>query len=167
MMALALMDIAQSRGFVLRSRVHLLAHGQRIEPFGEAKVGPLCERPQAGYDLQLAIAIAARRADLTSVGGAGDYRSTSGRAASMMPWAFNPSPICQPDSPRALTTSYGPSGVRRAKITPRLVAGEYRRGSYMPVWRTSFRQWCDHKPKTRRAVPPFGLAAGGSVVTTG
>src|SRR5205807_10114676 len=54
--SLALMDTAQSRGFVLRSRVHLLAHGHRIEPFGQAKVGPPCARPQAGYDLPLATA---------------------------------------------------------------------------------------------------------------
>jgi uncharacterized protein YdhG (YjbR/CyaY superfamily) len=50
----------------------------------------------------------------------------------MMRWAVTSSPAGQPGKPRALTTWYGPSGVRRAMTMPRLVAGEYRRGSCMP-----------------------------------
>ena len=49
-LSFALMHAAQPRGFVLRRGVDLLAHGQRVEPFGEAKVGPLRDSPQAADD---------------------------------------------------------------------------------------------------------------------
>ena len=51
--SLRLVNAAQPGGFVLRRRVDLLAHGQRIQPLGQTDFGALHDGPKTAHHLEL------------------------------------------------------------------------------------------------------------------